>query len=155
VLLAVVVLQGCGSVSPSGMSPGSSGTSTVGTSAPPATGITVTLGIYSGRQDPSWDLTPALVAQVDRAIAALPIASGLPSVGGLGYHGFTLLMIRPGATHETLVAYRGAVAPIGVDARPYRIDAGRTVEKLLLDAGRSILAPNEVAAVEADLAAAP
>ena len=117
--------------------------------------MTVSLGIYSGRPDPSWDLTDAQAAQVESAIEALPVATGTPPQGGLGYHGFTILIRRPGQADETLVAYRGTVAPMGTGPRTYRIDDGRTVERLLLDFGRSTLNPTEVAAVEADFAAAP
>jgi hypothetical protein len=154
-LLAVIALGGCGGEPSAKTSPTSSSTPRMATSEAPATRITVTLGMYSGRPDPSWDLTEAQVAQVGRAIAVLPVTTGTPSAGGLGYHGFTLLLDRPGKPAEALVAYRGTVASPGVDARPYRIDAGRTVERLLLEAGRSILTPIEVAAVEADLAAGP
>jgi len=156
-LLSVAALAGCGGAPGVETSPTSisTSTSTMSTSDAPPTRITVTLGIYSGRPDPSWDLTAAQVAQVDAAIAALPATAGTPPEGGLGYHGFTLLLGRPGEADETLVAYRGTVAPRGVDPRPYRIDAGRTVERLLLDSGRSILTPTEVAAVEADLATDP
>jgi len=154
-LLSVAALAGCGGAPGVGTSPTSTSTSTMSTSDAPPTRITVTLGIYSGRADPSWDLAEAEAAQLDRAIAGLPVTTGTPPEGGLGYHGFTLLLSRPGKADETLVAYRGTVAPPGVDPRPYRIDAPRTVERLLLDAGRSILTPVEVAAVEADLATGP
>ena len=154
-LLSVTVLAGCGGTPATAGSPASGPTATTAASEAPAARGTVTLGIYSGRPDPSWDLTAADVAQVDRAVAALPVTTGTPPEGGLGYHGFTLLLGRPGKADETLVAYRGLVAPPGVDPRPYRIDAGRTVERLLLHSGRSILTPTEVAAVEVDLATDP
>jgi predicted small lipoprotein YifL len=154
-LLSVAALAGCGGALGVATSPTSSSTSTMSTSEAPATRRTVTLGVYSGRPDPSWDLTAAQVARVEAAIAALPVTTGTPPEGGLGYHGFTLLLGRPGKADETLVAYRGIVAPPGVDPRPYRIDAGRTVERLLLHSGRSILTPTEVAAVEVDLATDP
>jgi hypothetical protein len=154
-LLSVAVLAGCGGAPTVERSPSSGPLATTASSDAPAARGTVTLGIYSGRPDPSWVLTAAQLAQVDAAIAALPVTTGTPPEGGLGYHGFTLLLSRPGQAEETLVAYRGTVAPPGVGPRPYRIDTGRTVERLLLDSGRSVLAPPEVAAVEADLATAP
>ena len=81
--------------------------------------------------------------------------TGTPSAGGLGYHGFTILLERPGQADEMLAAYRGTVAPPGVDPRPYRIDTGRSIERVLLDTGRAMLTPIEVAAVKGNLAAAP
>jgi len=117
--------------------------------------ITVALGIYSGRPDPAWDLAAAQVAQVTSAIAALPVATGTPPEGGLGYRGFSLLLQFPAQADQTLVAFRGLVAPLGVGARSVYVDDGRTIERLLLDTGRSILNSDEIAAVEADFALAP
>ncbi len=114
--------------------------------------VMVTLGIYSGRPDPSWDLTDAEVSLVIGAISALPVRVGEPPVGGLGYHGFTLVIRRAGLADETVVAFQGTVAPPGVGPRQHRVDEGRTVERLLLDAGRAHLTPAEIAAVTADMA---
>jgi hypothetical protein len=154
-LLAAAALGGCGDQPEGEASVASSATPSTAGSETPAARITVSLGIYSGRPDPSWVLTEAQAMQVSRAIAGLPVTTGTPAAGGLGYHGFTLLLDRPGQTAKTLVAYRGTVAPPGVDRRPYRVDSDRTVERLLLEAGRPMLTPVEVAAVEADLAAGP
>lgn len=135
--------------------PPSSSTPTVAASASPAPDIVATLGIYSGRPDPSWTLTDAQAGAVIAAIAALPVATGVPPEGGLGYHGFSVVLPRPGRADETVVAYRSTVAPPGVGPRPHRSDPGRTVERLLLDTGRAMLTSAEIAAVEADLTASP
>lgn len=153
-LLVVVTLEACASPTQLEPSPTASLAATNAASVMPTTRSTVTLGIYSGRPDPSWDLTDAQSAQVWSAIEALPTAAGTPAQGGLGYHGFTIVRSSPGQADEPLVAYRGTVAPQGAGPRTYRIDEGRTVERLLLDFGRSTLNPTEVAAVEADFAAA-
>lgn len=113
--------------------------------------VTVTLGIYSGRPDPSWDLTAAEAAAVVNVIDRLPTVTATPPEGGLGYHGFTLLIRRAGEADATLIAYRGTVASPGAGLRPYLADPGRTLERQLLDAGRSALTPDEIAVVEADL----
>ena len=143
-LLAMTVLGGCGRTPVESV-----------TSAGPTPHVAVSLGIYSGRQDPSWTLTDAQAAAVVKAIAALPVTTGTPPEGGLGYHGLSLVMSQTGRDDESLVSYRATVAPPGVGPRPYRSDPGRTVERLLLETGRSTLALAEIAAVEADLAAAP
>jgi hypothetical protein len=158
---AGLVLRGPGLTQPVGgpVSSGSpaashtSGSATPSAATPMVAQVTVTLGIYSGRPDPSWDLTAAEAAAVVGIIDGLPTVTGTPPQGGLGYHGFTLVVRRAGQADTTLVAYRGAVAPPGVGPRPYLADPGRTLERSLLDAGRSTLAPVEVAAVEADLVA--
>lgn len=143
-LLMLTALVGCGiksveSGSPTGSTPHAA----------------VSLGIYSGRSDPSWTLTDAQAAAVVKAIAALPVTTGTPREGGLGYHGFSLVLSQVGRADESLVAYRASVAPPGVGPRTYRSDPGRTVERLLLETGRSTLSPAEIGVVEADLVAAP
>lgn len=153
-ILVVAALAACAGPNvetgpPSSLAP------TVVASASTAPDIVVDLGIYSGRPDPSWTLTDAQAASLLGAIAALPVATGTPPEGGLGYHGFGVVLRQPGRADETVVAYRSTVAPPGVDPRPYRSDPGRTVERLLLDTGRAMLTSAEIAAVEADLLASP
>jgi len=154
-LLVVVAVEGCGGGPSTGSSPASSSTPTMAASDAPMTRATATLGIYSGRLDPTWELAEAQAEQVAEALAALPTRTGTPVEGGLGYHGFTLLLRRSEQADATLVAYRGIVAPQGVGPRSCWIDVGRAVERLLLDTGRPVLTPTEVAVVEADLAAVP
>ena len=143
-LAALAAVSGCASPTPS---------ATPAVELP--TSVSVGLGLYSGRPDPTWDLSAAQIAQVMDAIAALPTASGTPPEGGLGYRGFSLVLHWSAQPDETLVAYRGAVAAPGVGARSVFVDEGRTIERLLLDTGRPVLDANEVAAVDADLAVAP
>jgi hypothetical protein len=108
----------------------------------------VTLGLYSGREDPAWVLTDAEAADLQAALAALPGAIGQPPVGGLGYHGFTIE--RPDGT---LIAYQGAVAPPGDADRAYLADPARTIERLLVETARAHVTGNELAEVERALAA--
>jgi hypothetical protein len=135
IILAIATLAGCATVTPAKVS--------------------VTFGIYSGRPDPTWELSDAEAADVVGAISALPVVTGVPPQGGLGYHGYFLLIRRAGQPDETLVAYRGTVASVGGGSGSYRADAGRTVERLLLETGRSVLTPAEIAELARDLSAAP
>jgi hypothetical protein len=99
-LAALLLLSACGPMVPTG-------------SVPPAgPSTTVTLGIYSGRPDPSWMLTTREATTLDAMLAALVTVTDTPPVGGLGYHGFT--MTTP---TTTLVAYRGAIAAPGEGPR--------------------------------------
>lgn len=139
--MALVVLAGCGSPS----------TPTNPPTGSPAAQVTVSLGIYSGRPDPTWALSDAQSAVLIRLLDDLPGASGVPPEGGLGYHGFRLVVRTAGQADEHLVAYRGAVAEPGAGARSYRQDEARSIERYVLETGRSHLTPTEVAAVEADL----
>ena len=113
----------------------------------------VSLGIYSGRPDPSWSLTEDESAELGRLVGALPSTVGDPPHGGLGYHGF-VLTTSGGPADGTLVAYRGAIADLGSGPRTYLVDVDRTVERYLLKSGRSHLTTGEVDAVETDLATA-
>ena len=118
----------------------------------PLPSVTVSLGIYSGRPDPSWALTDVQVAALVGQLASLHVASGNPAQGGLGYHGFSILLQQAGQADQTVVAYRGDVTVPGDAPGTYRADPQRTVESALLETGRSHLAATETAVVEADLA---
>jgi hypothetical protein len=78
------------------------------------------------------------------------VAAGSPPEGGLGYHGFTV--IRGGSS---ISAYLGTVWAGGGGPQAIRQDPGRTVERLLLELGRTELTPEEIAEVERSLDAAP
>jgi len=123
------------------------GCSTV-TSPSPAADVQVTLGIYSGRPDPSWTLTTAETAALDALLADLPSVTGSPPAGGLGYHGFTIT--RDGSN---LVAYRGAVAAPGNGPRDMQIDAAHRVERFLLGTARTHLTASEFAMAQAAIEA--
>lgn len=110
------------------------------TPAGPADGVRVVLGIYSGRPDPTWTLTGAEAAAVQRALEALPEAAGSPPEGGLGYHGFTVTHLG-----RTWTAYLGIVSAAGAGPQILRRDPGRTVERLLLELGRTELTAVEIA----------
>ncbi len=122
--------------------------------AVPGERTAVSLGIFSGRPDPSWMLTDAQSAELSLRLGRLAPAFGVPQEGGLGYRGFSISTSAAGKPDRILVAYRGAVAAPGPGSRSYLQDAARSVERYLLDTGRSQLAPEVIRAVEADLAGA-
>lgn len=104
----------------------------------------VTLGIYSGRLDPSWTLTLAEAMTLDTMLGALVEVTDTPPVGGLGYHGFTIT--RPSGT---LVAYRLAIARAGEGPRIVGLDPTGNIERFLLETSRRHVTPDEYAAAEA------
>jgi hypothetical protein len=114
--------------------------------------VTVTLGIYSGRPDPSWTLTDVQAAALVGQLASLPVTSGTAPQGGLGYHGFSILLHQAAQADQTVVAYRGDVTVPGDAPGTYRADPQRAVESTLLETGRPHLAAAEDSIVEADLA---
>ena len=157
-LALVVLVAACSTAQPTGSNPtpvptavpaaaGSAPASPDPTPAGPTDLVRVTLGIYSGRPDPTWTLTGSDAAAVERAIEALPEMVGTPPEGGLGYHGFTVT--SPG---RVITAYGGTVWVGGGGPGVLRSDPGRTVERLLLELGRTQLAPAEIGEVERSLA---
>lgn len=94
-LIVLIAIEGCGGRPDVEATRASSPAPTAAGSVSPTTHIIISLGIYSGRPDPSWDLTDTQASEVVAAIAALPMATGTPPQGGLGYHGFTVVLRRP------------------------------------------------------------
>lgn len=143
-LLLALTVAGCGAAAPTDAIPPQTPPSG---SQGPAAAVRVTLGIFSGRDDPSWILTPDEAAALDRALGELPRAVAEPPEGGLGYRGFTIE--RAGGT---LVAYRGVVAPPGQGRRDVLSDPARTVERLLVESARAHVGAAELAEVRRSLA---
>jgi len=143
--LVVLLLAGCGGSGTPSPSPSVTNAPGGGSPAGP---VRVTLGLYSGRDDPAWTLTDAEAATLEKALAALPGAIGQPPQGGLGYRGFTIE--RPDGT---VVAFGGAVAPPGDADRAFLADPARTIERLLIQTARAHVTGNELVEVERALAA--
>ena len=145
VIVCMVLVTAC--ASSVGPSPRGSATPMPSTGPSPSLGpagsAKVVLGLYSGRPDPEWTLTTVQAATLEKALAALADGTGTPPTGGLGYHGFTILL--PG---RTLMAYRGVVTATGDGPRTLKLDPARTVERYLLETSRSHLTADEYAEVE-------
>ncbi len=149
VLFCLLLMTACGSrVAPSPSAPSTSVPSPgSAASVGPAGSVNVVLGLYSGRPDPEWTLTTEQAAALLSALAILPSNTGVPPIGGLGYHGFTILV--PGST---LVAYRGVVASPGGGMRSVMTDPTRGIERYLLETSRLHVTADEFTAVERALA---
>ncbi len=149
VLFCLLLMTACGSSvvpsqrAPSTSAPSSGSSSSVG----PAGSVSVGLGLYSGRPDPEWTLTSEQAAALMRALAMLPRSTGAPPVGGLGYHGFTIL-----AQGSTLVAYRGVVASPGGGMRSVMTDPTASIERYLLETARLHVTADEFTTAERALA---
>ena len=105
---------------------------------PPATSARVTLGIYSGRPDPSWALTKDEADKLAALVAVLPVVPGGIQQGGLGYHGFLIALTTADGSITTVTAYAKAIFPAGGGAGHWQDDAG-LVERFLLETGRPSL----------------
>lgn len=106
----------------------------------------VTLGIFSGLPDPTWTLTAEQSNQLSALLAGLRRADGVAPMGGLGYHGFTIVGVD-----GTFVAFQGIVSHTS-DPAYLLVDPQRSAEQFLLDTGRSHLTSEEIAAVNETLA---
>ena len=132
VVIALGLLSASGPMIPTGSVP---------PAGPPV--AVVTLGVYSGRPDPSWTLTLAEAATLDTMLAAMVEVTETPPVGGLGYHGFTIT-----TTTSTVVAYRGAVAAPGEGPRGMKSDPTRSIERFLLETSQRHVTPDEFATAQ-------
>ena len=102
----------------------------------------VVLDVFSGRPNPTWSLDAEPTAALRSLLAALPSTPAAAPLDGLGYRGFLVeLKDQTGATVERLSAYRGLVQRQPGDPSAVLLDPGRTVERFLLDSGRSQLDP--------------
>ena len=141
ILACLLLAAACGTTTASPT--GSRAATTAGPTAP----VRVTLGIFSGRPDPSWFLADAEATALDAALTTLAGAMGEPPVGGLGYRGFTIER-----TDGPLIAFEGAIGRLGEGRRAYLADPARTIERLLLGTARAHVAGNVLAEVERSLA---
>ncbi|SRR5258707_10349679 len=51
----------------------------------------VILDVFSGRPNPSWELTLQEVSELARRLTNLTLTTRIPTEGGLGYRGFTIV----------------------------------------------------------------
>ena len=101
--------------------------------------IRVTLGIFSGRPDPTWMLTPAQTIELQQRLAALPPTDQpfddvewFPS----GYHGLTLLLpAAKGQPSQLVEAYKGVVRVEAEGQVTLLADADHDLERWLLTGG--------------------
>lgn len=100
----------------------------------------VTLDIFSGRENPSWELSTEQLAALVSILDTLPGSDPKNSFDGLGYRGF-LVVISDAASGKTerIKAYKGAVVYSVGGVDKLFDDKERRMENLLLDSGRDHL----------------
>lgn len=102
----------------------------------------VTLDIYSGRENPSWELSGEQLGALVSALDGLPATERADFFDGLGYRGFTAV-IKDAAAGKTerVKACKGLILYTSGGAEKFLKDKDRRVEKLLLEsAGRHLKA---------------
>ena len=101
--------------------------------------VQIVLRIYSGVPDPTWVLAAEQAEGLAAALAGLTRVDAVAPIGGLGYHGFTIV-----DADRTLVAYAGKVVSAQGDP-PYVLDdPGRSIELLLFRTAGPHVTPGEL-----------
>jgi hypothetical protein len=96
----------------------------------------VTLRVYSGRENPSWNLSEKQISDLLALVGDLPKseASALPD--NLGYHGFQVELTENAAE---IVAYKGRVLYKSAETEDkYFTDPKRRMEMFLLNSAGSL-----------------
>ena len=106
---------------------------------------TVSLGLYSGLPDPSWELSDEQATALTALLETLPRVGGSAPSGGLGYHGFWIERVTREGMPRLLVAYEGTVSDPLSSHLSYLDDPERSVEHFLLESGRDQLSTVETA----------
>lgn len=101
----------------------------------------VTLDIFSGRENPSWQLSEEQVDKLISIFNTLPASEPVKFFDGLGYRGFMVSLSEAASKRETgsLKAYQGAILYRTGDVDKFFLDKERKVENLLLESGGSHL----------------
>ncbi|MBY5890755.1 hypothetical protein HFN49_31765 [Rhizobium leguminosarum] len=111
----------------------------------------VTLDVFSGAPNPTWELSDHEINQLRQLIGSLQEKSLLkpPAVAGrLGYVGFRIDSALE-SLYPTIVISEGVVDVARLV--PSRIDRDRKIERFLLDTARRLLKPDIIAHVERKL----
>jgi hypothetical protein len=117
---------------------------------------TVTLQIYSGRENPEWNLTGKqaneLLALLDNLSESQPIVFH----SHLGYTGFRVAWDENGTkTKREIIAYRGQLLYRNDNSKKYFTDPERSLEKFLLKTGDSALDAQHAKRIEQEIKSPP
>ena len=112
--------------------------------------VEVELDIFSGMPNPTWNLTDAQAATLVQRLQSMPKAPAVTLSGRLGYRGFVVQVIADGETQMVQVQNGFAQISTGATATHVR-DAGRELERWLLDTGRPHLKPEHFEIVRREL----
>lgn len=99
----------------------------------------VTLRIYSGRENPSWNLSEGKITDLLTLFGDLPKAEPFTLPDNLGYHGFQIELTED-TTEKTqeIVVYKGRIVFKSAEANKYFTDEKRRLEMFLLNSTDSL-----------------
>ena len=99
--------------------------------------IVIRLLVFSGRPDPSWEISGASAESLANAlkVAAKGESAYRTALPGLGYRGFLIQVVDTGEGQKTYQVYRGVVTESVGPRERYFVDSAG-IEKRLLDDAR-------------------
>ena len=100
----------------------------------------VTLQVYSGRENPSWNLTEKQISDLLALVGDLPKSEAFTLPDNLGYRGFQVELTENAAEKtQEIVAYKGRVRYKSAEAGDkYFTDQKRRLEMFLLNSADSL-----------------
>lgn len=117
-----------------------------------AGGVRVELDIFSGRPNPTWELSPEQGRELRERIARLPRMADGTFPDPLGYRGINAVL--PGSDgNESIRLFAGTVRHQTQDATLFLNDADRQVERWLAETGAPHLEPGVYQSVLNELGA--
>jgi len=144
---------------PGATSPVALGQVQVMSSEPSAENTQVALGIFSGRPNPSWTLTPAQDAELRQRLDALTLTDQpFPYAEmKLGYYGFALLLpASEGMPSRTVSVFKGIVQVETTGGQVTQLaDDDRVLERWLLITATGYVEPDVIEAVRQELEPTP
>lgn len=114
----------------------------------------VTLQIYSGRENPKWNLTGRQANELLALLNDLSKSQPLAFHDGLGYTGFRVVLNERGTKRE-IIAYRGQILYQNGNSKEYFTDPERRLEKFLLKTGDSTLGLQRGRRLEQEIESSP
>lgn len=111
----------------------------------PAETATVSLILYSGMPDPTWELTGKQARELTRRMDALPLTPVGEETSHLGYRGIYVFLGNRFAPSQTIRVTNGEVIVHEGDEERWYYDAERQLERWLLETGKLHLKDAEYA----------
>jgi hypothetical protein len=113
---------------------------------------TVELDLYSGRPNPTWDLSGADTRTLETMLRSLPTAPPAAPADTLGYRGFVVRFTGSAGSSTTLRVHKGVVQRGTGTSATYLEDSGGRVEAWLLNTGKPTLSSETYQYVQKEVA---
>ncbi len=102
----------------------------------------VELKIFSGRENPTWELSTKQTVDFLLLVKDLPETDAKSRPDGLGYQGFQVILTAPGTKQRREISvFKGIVDDKSEKVEIHLSDKDKKLEKLLLQSGASHLSP--------------